>query len=237
MQLFYHPDLDASNKHIAFNKDESRHIQKVLRKQEGDVIHSTNGKGEIFALSLTLVSPKLCEAEILEVSKKQPLPYRLHLAVAPTKNNDRFEWFLEKATEIGVTQITPLLCSRSERKHIKLERFEKIIVSAMKQSLKAHLPVLNPLTSFDEFIKQNAPIDGLHCIAHCEDTPKESLKNVLTNQEAVTIIIGPEGDVAPDEIELALKHNFTAVSLGEQRLRTETAAVVACNTVSLFCTK
>lgn len=237
MQLFFHPELTASQEHIRFDKDESRHIQKVLRKKEGDTIYSTNGKGDLFTLMLTLVTPKLCEANILDTKTRPALPYRLHLAVAPTKNNDRFEWFLEKATEIGVSQITPLLCERSERKQIKPERFSKIIVSAMKQSLQTHLPVLNALQSFESFIAKTANNQGLHCIAHCEDSPKEFLANVLPSQNEIIIIIGPEGDVTPNEIQLALQNGYTAVSLGQQRLRTETAAIVACHTASLFAAK
>jgi 16S rRNA (uracil1498-N3)-methyltransferase len=234
MQLFYHPNLQASDTQVNFDKEESRHIQRVLRKKEGDIIYTTNGLGYTFKLSLSLVSPKQCQANVLTVESAPNLPYNLHLAVAPTKNNDRFEWFLEKATEIGISQITPLICQRSERKQIKLERYEKIIVSAIKQSLQSHLPILNPLTSFSDFIVKMAKEPGLHCIAHCEQGNKQPLKNVVLNERDITIVIGPEGDFSFDEIKRAIDNNFIEVSLGEQRLRTETAAIVACHTVHLL---
>jgi 16S rRNA (uracil1498-N3)-methyltransferase len=165
--------------------------------------------------------------------KKSPEPkFRLHLAVAPTKMNDRFEWFLEKATEIGIQEITPIICDRSERKVINLERFEKIVLSAMKQSNEMFLPKLNDAVSFKEFIKQKN--QGLQFIAHCEETDKKSLKESLQPNENVTLLIGPEGDFSEKEIALALENNYKPVTLGNTRLRTETAAVVACHSVVFF---
>ena len=160
---------------IFFDKEESRHIGKVLRKKEGDILDITNGKGVFFKAELTMVSPKKCIATMTETTKQQPLPYHLHLAVAPTKSNDRFETFLEKATEIGITEITPIICEHSERKTIKPERYEKILQSAMKQSLKAYLPKLNTAVSSKDFIKQKHN-ENLLCIAHCEETDKKSFK-------------------------------------------------------------
>ena len=164
---------------------------------------------------------------------KAPSPnFKLHLAVAPTKMNDRYEWFLEKATEIGIHEITPIICDRSERKVINKERFEKILLSAMKQSNELFLPKLNPAISFKEFVKQKNK--GLQLIAHCEETDKKTLKSILQSNTDVTVLIGPEGDFSEKEITLALDQNYVPVSLGNTRLRTETAAVVACHSVVFF---
>jgi 16S rRNA (uracil1498-N3)-methyltransferase len=162
--------------------------------------------------------------------KQQEAPkFRLHLAVAPTKMNERYEWFLEKATEIGIQEITPIICEHSERKVIKTDRFQKILESAMKQSLHYYLPKLNEPIAFKDFIKTEK--SGQLFIAHCEETNKKLLKNELKTNEEVTILIGPEGDFSVKEIQLALAHNFIPVSLGNTRLRTETAAIVACHSV------
>jgi len=233
MQLFYNPNIIESSKEVIFDKEESRHIYKVLRKQEGDVLMLTNGKGFFFESKLVSTNPKQCIAEINNSSKQPPLPYHLHLAVAPTKLNDRYEWFLEKATEIGITEITPLICDHSERKVIKPERYEKIIQSAMKQSLKAYLPQLNPAISFKDFVEKNHSEKNL-LIAHCEDTKKESLKNIIHTGESSLILIGPEGDFSLSEIEMAINKHFKPITLGASRLRTETAAVVACHSVSFI---
>ena len=232
MQLFYNPDIDESTERFSFDKEESRHIIKVLRKKDSDILHVTNGSGLLFETQITLASDNKCIVEVISI-KKSPVPkFRLHLAVAPTKMNDRFEWFLEKATEIGIQEITPIFCDRSERKVINPERFEKIILSAMKQSNETYLPKLNEAISFKEFIKQKN--DGLQLIAHCEETDKKSLKEVLKPNESVTLLIGPEGDFSEKEIALALEHKFQPVTLGNTRLRTETAAIVACHSVVFF---
>lgn len=234
MQLFYNPIISENSSDIIFDKDESRHITKVLRMREGDTLKITNGTGSFFDAEISLVTPKQCVAKILKEEKVDPLPYHLHLAVAPTKLNDRYEWFLEKATEIGISEITPIICDHSERKVIKPERYEKIIQSALKQSLKAHLPVLNEAVSLKNFIESNSSNDGIRCIAHCEEDDKNSLKSVLKPNAKVTILIGPEGDFSSEEIELSLKAGFIPVSLGDSRLRTETAAVVACHSVAFI---
>ncbi|MCP1997479.1 16S rRNA (uracil(1498)-N(3))-methyltransferase [Flavobacterium sp. HSC-61S13] len=227
MQLFYAPDIQADQTEFFFDKEESKHIIKVLRKKTGDILHVTNGLGFLFELKITLESEKKCVTEVL-TAKQYPQPdHYIHLAVAPTKMNDRFEWFLEKATEMGVQEITPILCDHSERKAIKTERFEKIIQSAMKQSLQFHLPILNEPISFKEFMKGD--FDGNKYIAHCEDGDKKLLKNAIPKNEKYTLLIGPEGDFSKSEIETAIKNNFIPVSLGNTRLRTETAAVVACH--------
>jgi 16S rRNA (uracil1498-N3)-methyltransferase len=232
MQLFYNPDIDETTETFSFDKEESRHIIKVLRKKDSDILHVTNGLGLLFETEITLASDNKCIVQVLSIKKSPEPKFRLHLAVAPTKMNDRFEWFLEKATEIGIQEITPVICDRSERKVINLERFEKIILSAMKQSNETYLPKLNEAISFKEFIKQKNK--GLQLIAHCEETDKKSLKEVLKPNENVTILIGPEGDFSDKEIALALENNFQPVMLGNTRLRTETAAVVACHSVVFF---
>lgn len=229
MQLFYQPDLDQNSKQCTFDKEESRHITKVLRKKEGDTLQITNGKGLFFKAKITVASIKNCLAIIEEINKSRKRPYNLHLAVAPTKMNDRYEWFLEKATEIGISEITPIICEHSERKVIKEDRYEKVLQSAMKQSLQAYLPKLNPVIVFSEFIQQK--FKGQKLIAHCEETDKKSLKSQLKTGEDYTILIGPEGDFSVKEIETALHHDFIPVTLGNTRLRTETAAVVACHSV------
>lgn len=233
MQLFYNSDLTTTSSSITFDKIESRHIVRVLRKKLDDILHITNGKGFLFDAKITIASDKKCIAEIIAHQEKQkPWDYYLHIAIAPTKNNDRIEWFLEKATEIGIDEITPIICNNSERRVVKLERFEKIIQSAMKQSLKFTLPKLNPSVKFHEFINQE--FEGKVCIAHCEDDDKTLLKNSINPSEKITILIGPEGDFSLDEIKKALEKKFTPISLGESRLRTETAALVAVNTVSFI---
>lgn len=230
MQLFYNPNITEQDTIFSFDKDESRHIVKVLRKKVGDQLHITNGKGWLFEAELTLTDMKHCSVSITSKTLQPKRNFSLHLAVAPTKMNDRYEWFLEKATEIGIEQITPIICDNSERKVIKLERFEKILQSAMKQSLQCYLPQLNSPLSFKEFMDQKF-IDQKF-IAHCEETDKKSLKTQLKVNENSTILIGPEGDFSVKEIEMALATNYIPVTLGNTRLRTETAAVVACHSVA-----
>ncbi|MEP6806307.1 MAG: 16S rRNA (uracil(1498)-N(3))-methyltransferase [Flavobacterium sp.] len=229
MQLFYNPDIDQSTESFSFDKEESRHIIKVLRKKDSDILHVTNGLGLLFETEITLASDNKCIVNVLSITKADEPKFRLHLAVAPTKMNDRFEWFLEKATEIGIQEITPIICDRSERKTVNKERFEKIILSAMKQSNETYLPKLNEAISFKEFVKQKN--EGLQLIAHCEETDKKSLKDILKPNESVTMLIGPEGDFSEKEIALALDNSYQPVTLGNTRLRTETAAIVACHSV------
>lgn len=232
MQLFYNPELDKSVSQFTFSQEESRHIVKVLRKKEGDVLHITNGKGYIFESEILLADQKRCKAQIVSTKKRHAKAHWLHIVVAPTKNNDRFEWFLEKATEIGVSEITPIYCDRSERKIIKKERLEKVIQSAMKQSLRTYLPKLNDAISFKDFMEQEK--NGLLFIAHCEEEEKVDLKRRVAPDKDITILIGPEGDFSQNEISSAYEKGFLPVSLGEYRLRTETAAIVACTTVNMI---
>ena len=230
MQLFYNPNITDIATSFTFDKEESKHIVKVLRKSVGDVLSITNGNGWLFDAEIINADLKKCLVNIT-TSKQQPKKdYKLHLAVAPTKMNDRFEWFLEKATEIGIDTITPILCDHSERKVIKLDRFEKVLQSAMKQSLQCYLPTINELTCYNSFISQD--FIGQRFIAHCEETYRKSLKQELQPNKDITILIGPEGDFSVKEIEMALQQNFIPVTLGNTRLRTETAAIVACHSVA-----
>ncbi len=231
MQLFYSPDIDNKNELFTFSKDESRHIVKVLRKKETDLLTITNGKGLIYNVEIVDANEKKCTVKIINSFSKKERNYRLHIAIAPTKMNDRMEWFLEKATEIGVDEITPIFCENSERKVIKKDRFNKIIQSAMKQSLQATLPVLNDPINFKDFIANNHL--GEKYIAHCDKQHKTQLKSLELLETNYTILIGPEGDFSKKEIELALNANFKAVALGNNRLRTETAGIVACHTIAL----
>lgn len=232
MQLFYSPHLDPRTTEASFPKDESKHIVKVLRKKVGDVLDLTDGKGFFYKAELIHATPGNCKAKILDSTAAEPLPYRLHIAVAPTKTNDRFEFFLEKATEIGITSITPLFCDHSERKVIKQERYLRILESAMKQSLKAYLPKLNKAVPFEEFIRNAGEGYDQLFIAHCDEDEKFSLKERLLPKKDTLILIGPEGDFSPSEIQLALNKRFVPVSLGSSRLRTETAAIAAVHSVA-----
>jgi 16S rRNA (uracil1498-N3)-methyltransferase len=229
MQLFFNPDLSAASVGFALDREESRHVIKVLRKTEGDILFVTNGLGDLFTAEITLASDARCQLRI--VSRKSfaaRQPY-LHLAVAPTKMNERYEWFLEKATEIGVSEITPVICAHSERTTVKKERLQKILHSALKQSNQYHLPRLNEAVPFSAFVK--SAFDGVKLIAHCGETYKKSLKSTLKAGEHALVLIGPEGDFSKKEIDLAFANGYVPVSLGDTRLRTETAAVVACHSV------
>lgn len=232
MQLFYNPRLDHSASQFILSEEESKHIVKVLRRKEGDIVHVTNGKGYLFETKIIIADTKKCKVEIIDSDKKHQKMYWFHLVVAPTKMNDRFEWFLEKATEIGVNEITPIICENSERKIIKLERMEKVVQSAMKQSLQTYLPKLNRPISYKEYMAKNH--EGLLFIAHCENEEKLDLKRRVAPDKDVTVLIGPEGDFSKTEIKQAYEKGFLPVSLGENRLRTETAAIVACTTVNMI---
>ena len=232
MQLFYHPELDTGVSQLTFNEEESRHIVRVLRKKKGDTLQITNGQGYIFQAQILEVDIHHCTAQITDHTKKHKKMYALHLAVAPTKSMDRFEWFLEKATEIGVTEITPVICANSERKTIKGERLQKVVQAAMKQSLQAYLPKVNPAVALADFLERQS--NGLLFIAHCQEGEKMELKRRAAADTDITVLIGPEGDFSPTEIDAAQDKGFLPVSLGQNRLRTETAAIVACATVSLI---
>ena len=228
MQLFY---LENTKDEIILSAEESKHATKVLRKKEGDILNFTDGKGAFYKAEITVADSRKCRLKVVSTEQKEKQHnYHLHIAIAPTKNMDRFEWFLEKASEIGIDEITPIICSHSERKVIKTERCNRILLSAMKQSLKFNLPKLNEAISFNDFIKQD--FEGTKYIAHCEDGEKKGLKTVNKTEKTI-ILIGPEGDFSPKEIELAEQNQFKAVSLGSSRLRTETAGIVAVHTINM----
>ena len=230
MQLFYSPDLNKNTSQFTFEREESKHIVKVLRKSIGDTLHITNGKGMLFTAEISVPNINKCTVHIVSKKLQTKRNYTLNLAVAPTKMNDRYEWFLEKATEIGIDSITPIICDHSERKVIKKERFERILQSAMKQSLNCYLPKLNSAMSFQDFINKDFETELF--IAHCEETDRKSLKEQIKPNSDITILIGPEGDFSVKEIAKALENNFIPVTLAETRLRTETAAIVACHSVA-----
>ncbi len=222
-----------SGKTIQLNSEESNHCIKVLRLKKGDIVQLMNGKGSIFEAIIVIPDAKSTILEILE-EKKYPETrnFQLTLAIAPTKNMDRFEWFVEKSVEIGIDRIVPIICKHSERKEIKTERLEKIIISAMKQSGQTYLPELSGTTSFSDFVKE--PFNGDKMIAHCENGIKKMLKDSISPGRNTLILIGPEGDFDSSELELALENGYIPVSLGESRLRTETAGLVACHTAILI---
>jgi len=231
MQLFYAPDIDNDTIEFTFDKEESKHIVKVLRKLEGSILHITNGRGFLFICEVVLASERKCVVKINEAQFTEPRKFSIHMVVAPTKMNDRYEWFLEKAAEIGVDEITPIICDHSERKIIKTERFDKILISAMKQSNQMYLPVLNEPIKLTDFLSKE--ISGQKFIAHCEETDKVELKDRIEIQQNYTLLIGPEGDFSTNEINKALANDYLPVALGNTRLRTETAALVGCHTFVL----
>ena len=227
-QLFYTQKIE--NGLAVFEEEEGRHLISVLRKKVGDRLQLTDGQGFFYEAELTDAGKRQVLARILSKTAAPALrPGKLHLAIAPTKQMERLEWFLEKATEIGVDEITLLLCKRSERDTVRLDRLEKILVSAMKQSLRAWLPKLNPATRFSDFVKKTG--EPLKCLAWCSDEPLPHLKQQIAAAQNTVIAIGPEGDFSPEEVQLALAHGFQGVSLGAARLRTETAGLLA---VTLF---
>lgn len=232
MNYFYHPSLDNSVSQFSLDAEESRHIVKVLRRQAGDRLTITNGKGYLFTAEILEASPKRCTARVLETKKTPPPHYELHLAVAPPKRVERFQWFLEKATEIGVSHITPLICERSERQTLPVERLQRVIQEAMKQSLQTFLPQLEDPVPLAAYLEREQPV--LRFIAHCEDDEKMDLKRRVAADKDTVVLIGPEGDFTPSEIKAAYERGFVPVSLGRNRLRTETAALVACMTINMI---
>jgi 16S rRNA (uracil1498-N3)-methyltransferase len=231
MHLFYTPDLQGLN--YTLDETESKHCIRVLRLSVNDNIQLIDGKGGFYIAKIIDPNPKKCKVEIIksqqEFGKRN---HYLHIAIAPTKNMDRLEWFVEKATEIGIDEITLLLCEHSERKVVKTDRLEKIAVAAMKQSLKAYKPIINELTAIKDLLKRN--FDGMRFIAHCEDNQKNLLKTAYVKGKNTLILIGPEGDFSIEEIKLAKENQFTEISLGNSRLRTETAGIIACHAINLL---
>lgn len=237
MELFYAEEFAGNI--CSLGQDEAGHCVRVLRHRCGDEINVIDGQGTMYRCRLVNDSPKSCEAEIVESFPQWGShPYHLTMAVCPTKNNDRFEWFVEKATEVGMDVVAPVIGEHSERKVYKTDRAVKIALSATKQSLKASIPVVTEPVSVKQFIKDNADADALKLIAYCfedESHPRTSIKVALENagekSKNVIVMIGPEGDFSKDEAKLAIESGFVPVHLGTSRLRTETAAVTAAEAV------
>ena len=237
MYLFYTPQIlgeeDEVGKTYSLDEEESGHCVRVLRYTRGDEILLTNGQGMTYTAEITNPHPKHCEFAVRTAEKqnKHHSNY-IHIAIAPTKNIERVEWFVEKCTEIGVDEITPLLCRFSERKQLRIDRLQKIILSAAKQSLTPYLPKLNELTDCSEFIRNTK--EETRFIAHCYKEDKRELRKEIVPGKSVLVMIGPEGDFSEAEITAALENGFVPVSLGESRLRTETAGIVACHICNLY---
>ena len=232
MYLFYCPDIEHKQ---TLSEEESAHCVRVLRNTVGDEILITDGRGTTYTARITNPHPKHCDFEIISSEKQNPHhSFHLHIAIAPTKNIERLEWAIEKCVEIGVDEITPLLCRFSERKQLRTDRLEKIILSASKQSLTPYLPVLHELTPYDTFIQSQRQNQSQLFIAHCYKDEKRLLKDEIEQGRDVLVLIGPEGDFSEKEVSDALSLGFIPVSLGNSRLRTETAAVVACHTAVLI---
>lgn len=223
MKIFYDPSITPNDKTFILNEEESGHACRVLRMNVGDQIYLLNGKGDRFTSKILVAHPKKCQLEILSYECILADRPQIHIAIAPTKNMDRIEWFAEKATELGITKISLILCSNSERRQVRPERIQKVLIAAMKQSQRWFLPELSELTDLKSFIRSNP--DGF--IAHCKENAKVNLVNSsFSGKEA--ILIGPEGDFSEEEIHLALENGYKPITLGDNRLRTETAGLYAC---------
>lgn len=226
MQLFYAPEITLPL--YTLSEEESKHCVRVLRMKRGDELHITDGRGNMYRCKVVDDNAKRCTVEVVHTTPNyEPLAYELVMAVAPTKNIDRYEWFLEKATEVGISEVYPLECDHSERRQIKAEREEKVITAAVKQSLKAYHPTLHDMTRFRDVVMM--PFEGQKFIAHCNDSlgEREYLGKLVEKGGRSLILIGPEGDFSEEEITFALNNGFKAISLGKERLRTETAALIA----------
>lgn len=229
MQLFYCPDINP-NQIYTLGKEESQHCVKVLRLKENDTLYLTDGQGNLYKAEIVEAQPCSCSVRVIETQEEYgKRDYYLHVAIAPTKNIARIEWFLEKATEMGIDEITPIICDHSEREIVKNERLEKIIVSAMKQSLKAYLPKLNEAIPIKQVILNAKEEHKLIC--YCQDDDRKKIQDIYKPKESVLIIIGPEGDFSEKEVQEALNNNFQKITLGKERLRTETAGLYAVQSI------
>lgn len=230
MHIFYTPEINQE--HCTLSEEESKHCVKVLRLAKGDEVTLIDGVGGYYIAQIDDPNPKHCSIAVKQKTENfGKRPYAIHIAIAPTKNLDRIEWFIEKCVEMGIDEITPLICQHSERRNVNTERLEKIILSAMKQSIKAYKPKLNEATPYNSFVKEQRL--GIKAIAHCIDSEKISLKSIVGPDCEYTILVGPEGDFSQDEVNLAVQNGYKCVHLGPCRLRTETAGIVACCTVNL----
>jgi 16S rRNA (uracil1498-N3)-methyltransferase len=229
MQIFYAPDIFGDS--YTLDENESKHIIRVLRMTRGSSVRLIDGKGNLYDGKIENPDQKKCLIRITGITKDfERKDYRLHIAISPLKNPDRFEWFIEKSVEIGIDEITPLICRNTEKQGIKTERINNIIISAMKQSLKATQTILNPAVSFDDFIKTDETC--LKMIAHCNESfPRNKISDICSKGENALILIGPEGDFSEVEIKKASDKGFKHVHLGISRLRTETAGVAACHSI------
>lgn len=233
MHIAYTPEI-ADNT-ILLNEEESKHCIQVLRMKEQDTMIAVDGKGGYYLTEIEDAHPKRCRLKIVKAEQGYgKTDYQLVIACAPTKNLDRYEWFLEKATEVGIHAILPISCMHSERTVLKTERLNKVLIAAMKQSIKAYLPLLDELERFKVVLEKLKNFEGQKFIAHCHPSKKQALKELYLPGKNVVILIGPEGDFSTEEVALAMENNFVPVSLSESRLRTETAALVACCTIQLL---
>jgi 16S rRNA (uracil1498-N3)-methyltransferase len=231
MHLFYQPDIKSGVRYL--DEEESRHCVKVLRLKVGEEIMVLDGQGGKYTTAITVANHKKCEFEIIQSQQATPIAYHIHIAIAPTKNMDRIEWFVEKSVELGIQEISFFISDNSERKHFKTGRVIKKAVSAMKQSLKTHLPVINEPIKLKELLNQ-ASLDDTHkFIAYVDQDNPDLLYKSVSAKNNYFVLIGPEGDFSSKELSSAIDNNFTKVSLGESRLRTETAGIAACHILNL----
>jgi 16S rRNA (uracil1498-N3)-methyltransferase len=232
MHLFYTPLLEAHHAHFQLDEAESKHAIRVLRLLKGQFVGLRNGKGLIAKAEIVDDNPKRVVLSLRQPPVEQPVESQLHLIIAPTKNMDRMEWLLEKATEIGLSSLTPLICARSERKDVTIERLQKVAVAAMKQAQRAYVPLVHPAIKFNHFVQQMNAVKAEKWIAHCLEHPKHTLSPSEGLCVPTYIMIGPEGDFTAEEVEIAYSNGFKGLDLGSWRLRTETAGLVACMDVA-----
>jgi 16S rRNA (uracil1498-N3)-methyltransferase len=229
VNLFFQPQIPQGILHL--DPDESRHVVKVLRKKQGDQIRLTDGKGVFYDAVITNPDSHRCEFGIQKETDETPKSFNIHIAIAPTKNTDRMEWFVEKSVELGIDEITLIQCDHSERQHLKIERLQKVAISAMKQSLKAKLPAIHALTTFRNILLTSSATEKY--IAYVDNENPHQLKNIIRPNTSYLVMIGPEGDFSAEEIMLAEERGFIKVGLGPSRLRTETAGLAACHILNL----
>jgi 16S rRNA (uracil1498-N3)-methyltransferase len=230
MNLFYQPLIPEGINHL--DAEESKHCVRVLRKAKGDSIHITDGKGFFYEATITKADAHQCEFNITKKTEEQSRNFSIHIAISPTKNTDRLEWFVEKAVELGVDKITFVECKNTERPYLKIDRMEKVAISAMKQSLKASIPILQGLTKLTDLLKSTTETTKL--IAYVDPLNNQHLKDFAKPGLSYLVLIGPEGDFSLQELNLALEKEFTKVSLGPSRLRTETAGIASCHILNLI---
>lgn len=229
MQIFYAPDINGNT--YSLDEKESKHLIRVLRMAKGESVKLIDGNGNLYEGIISNPDQNKCSIDITgKIKDFERRNYRLHIAISPLKNPERFEWFIEKSVEIGIDEITPLLCRNTEKPGIKRERLNNLIISAMKQSLKATKTILNEPTSFKDFI--NKDLMGIRMIAHCDKSnERKNVSEVYSKNDNSIILIGPEGDFTRDEVDSAVNRGFLPVHLGQSRLRTETAGIAACHSV------